>query len=227
MSQSPHLEQAKLLFEQNRNPINATPMKRYMRDKFEYYGIKSPQRRALSKQIIQEKGLLFGDELKQLCLECYQDDYREIQYFANDLIEKTAKKLDASFLDLAETLITTKSWWDTVDLLATKLVGALLLRYPELMVPYTSKWMASNNMWLQRTALIFQLPYKEQTRTDLLFKYILQLADSKEFFINKAAGWALRQYSRTDPMEVEAFIHSHDLAPLTVQEGLRLLRKKK
>lgn len=145
-----------------------------------------------------------------------------MQYFALELIQKSLKKQDPDFIYFLEELICTRSWWDTVDWI-NKLVGLHFRKYPELIQPVTEKWMSSGNIWLQRVCLIFQLLYKDKTDTALLFDYILRLKDSKEFFIQKAAGWALRQYARTNPAAVRVFVAQHPLAPLTKREALKHL----
>lgn len=197
----------------------------YMRHQFEYYGLKAPEWVALSKQIFADKGIPEGENLKTLARLCMNDEYREVNYFALEMVQKVQKKQPEEFIDFFEELIITRSWWDTVDWLA-KLVGIHFRRFPYLILPVTERWMASGNMWLQRVCLIFQLLYKEKTDAQLLFRYILELKDSKEFFIQKAAGWALRQYSKTDAEAVMAFIENHpELAPLTKREGLKWLKK--
>lgn len=211
---------------ENGNPAEAAKMTKYLRHKFEFYGIKAPIRRTIQKAIIQEYGMPSLDHLVDLINLLWADPHREMQHFALDLIDKQIKKVDLSFIETLERLITTKSWWDTVDMLAVRQVGHLGKRFPELLPKYPDKWMASNNMWLQRTAIIFQLKYKEETDIDLIFKYILQLKSSKEFFIQKAAGWVLREYSRTDWELVVDFIENNDLAPLTKREGLKWLKKQ-
>lgn len=211
---------------ENGNPIEAAKMAKYMRHKFEFYGIKAPIRRTIQKAIIQEYGMPTLNQLVDLVDLLWADKHREMQHFAMDLIDKHIKKVDLDFIKTLERLITTKSWWDTVDMLANRHVGHLGKRFPEIIPSYPDKWMASNNMWLQRTAIIFQLKYKEQTNIDLALGYISQLKDSKEFFIQKASGWFLREYSRTDWELVVDFIENNDLAPLTKREGLKWLKKQ-
>ncbi|MFT6151359.1 MAG: 3-methyladenine DNA glycosylase AlkD [Flavobacteriales bacterium] len=120
-------------------------------------------------------------------------------------------------------MITNKSWWDTVDLITTNLVGNYFKLFPEQIIPITKIWMESDNIWLQRTCLIFQLKYKEEIDTDLLTDYILQLKDTKEFFINKAIGWILREYTRTNPEWVIDFVNKHELSNLSKREALKLI----
>jgi len=211
---------------ENGNPVEAAKMAKYLRHKFEFYGIKAPIRRTIQKAIIQEYGMPSLDQLVDLVHLLWADKHREMQHFALDLIDKQIKKVDRDFIEILERLIMDKSWWDTVDMLAVRLVGHMGKRFPELLPSYPDKWMASDNIWLQRTAIIFQLKYKKETDIDLILKYILQLKASKEFFLQKAAGWVLREYSRTDWELVVDFIENNDLAPLTKREGLKWLKKQ-
>jgi len=124
-------------------------------------------------------------------------------------------------------MITTKSWWDTVDFIAAKLVGDYFKKYPNQIGKYIQKWINSDNMWLQRTAILFQLKYKNQLDPKLL-KYIIQSQlGSNEFFINKAIGWVLREYSKTNPTWVFNFVNTNEkgLSNLSKTEALRLMKK--
>ena len=219
-----YLQHVKSVFQAAGDPERAQQQMAYMRNQFEYYGLRAPEWVALSKQIFADKGIPEGEDLQTLARLCMEDEYREINYFALEMVQKVQKKQPEAFIEFFEELITTRSWWDTVDWLS-KLVGIHFRRFPHLIAPVTERWMASGNMWLQRVCLIFQLTYKEKTDTELMFRFILELQDSKEFFIQKAAGWALRQYSKTDPEAVKAFIEAHPgLAPLTKREGLKRLK---
>lgn len=211
-------------FRDNGNPDIAQMQMWYMRHQFDYFGLKMPQWMALTKEIHKKQGLPEGEDLKTLTRLCFEDDHREMQYFALETVQKALKEQSPEFIDFLEELILTKSWWDTVDWIA-KLVGIHFRRFPELTGPVTEKWMDSGNMWLQRVSLIFQLAYKEKTDEALLFGYIRRLSGSKEFFIQKGAGWALRQYSKTAPEAVKQFVEANKLAPLTRREALKWLRK--
>jgi 3-methyladenine DNA glycosylase AlkD len=215
------------VFRQHGRPSDAEPMSRYMKNLFPFFGIKSPQRRALVDAFIREHGLPTGAELKQLCLLCNESEYREMHYFVGDALGKKIKTLDSSFLDLFETLIGQNSWWDTVDFLAPKLAGGLLLRFPDQIPLYTSRWIDRDNIWYQRAAIIFQLHYKQKTDTELLFSYILRRGDSREFFVQKGAGWALREYGKVNPAAVSEFVAAHPLPALTVREGMRRIKAGK
>ncbi len=197
----------------------------YMRNQFDYYGLKMPAWMALTKQIHAQHGLQQGDELTQLVRLCFADAHREIQYFAIETVQKSLPKLPAEAIDLLEEMILTQSWWDTVDWLS-KLVGLHFRRYPALIGPVTGRWMDSGAMWLQRACLLFQLLYRDKTDVDLLFGFIRRLSGSREFFLQKGAGWALREYSKTDATKVTAFVEQENLPALTRREALKGLKKR-
>ena len=211
-------------FQAHGNPEIAQGQMAYMRYQYEYFGLKMPQWTAHTKAIHKEHGLPQGEDLKALARLCFQDEHREMHYFALETVQKMLKTQPSEFIEFLEELILTNSWWDTVDWI-NKLVGMHFKRFPELTKPVTERWMDSENMWLQRVCMIFQLTYKGKTDKELMFKYIRQVASSKEFFLQKGAGWALRQYSRTNPAAVREFVDSTKLAPLTKREAMRLILK--
>ena len=207
-------------FRSQGNPEIAQGQMAYMRHQFEFFGLKMPAWTSLAKVIHAEKGIPEGDDLKELVRRCFEDEHREMHYFGLETLQKALKKQPAECIDFLEELILTRSWWDTVDWI-NKLVGLHFKKYPELIGPVTERWMDSGNIWLQRVSMIFQLTYRDKTDTELLFGYIERLSGSKEFFIQKGAGWALRQYAKTNPEAVLAFVDSHKLAPLTRREALK------
>jgi 3-methyladenine DNA glycosylase AlkD len=218
-----YFQQVKSIFQEKGDPSTAVGQIAYMRNQFDFFGLKAPIWVALTKEIHQKQGIPKGDDLKSLVRMCFEDEHRELQYFAIETVQKVVKKESADFIDFLEEMIVEKSWWDSVDWLA-KLVGFHFKNYPEQIVPVTERWMQSGNFWLQRVAIIFQLFYKEKTDHELMFDYIRRMRGSKEFFIQKACGWALRQYSKTNPEAVLHFIETTSgLAPLTKREGLRLV----
>jgi 3-methyladenine DNA glycosylase AlkD len=211
------------LFEKNADPAQAAPMKKYMRDQFEYLGIKTPQSAALQKEFYVEYGLPEVSELDPILRDLWAIPQREFQYVGLGLLDKLEKKLPAQFIKTIEYLIVTKSWWDTVDAIATHTVGTHFRRFPQVREKYLPKWRVSKNIWLRRTAILFQLNYKKETDFDLLSDIIRENLDSKEFFINKAIGWSLRQYARVDPNAVMKFVKSTALHPLSQREAMKHL----
>lgn len=203
------------------DPVNAVAMKRYMRDQFEYFGIKAPERRLINKALTAQHGLPKAAEMPALIKALWDKPEREYQYAAIDLLQQGHKAWTAADIPLIEYMITHQSWWDSVDAIASCLVGPWLKKFKTAQPALTDRWSNSDHMWLQRTAIIFQNAYKQHTDESLLHKYILQHAHSKEFFIQKAIGWALREYSKTNPDSVRTFVNSHTLAPLSRREALR------
>jgi 3-methyladenine DNA glycosylase AlkD len=212
-------------FQKHRNAENAEPMKKYMRNQYEFLGIKSPERQSLLKQFVKENGMPPKNEMEQLIRDLWELPEREYQVNAFYFLEKM-KPFEKKDINMLEDLITTKSWWDTVDGLATQVCGRYFKEHPDQIIPITGRWIDSTNIWLQRTAILFQLKYKTETDVDLLFTYILKGKDSDEFFIQKAIGWALREYSKTDAEAVIHFIEKHKLKPLSKREGLKWLKNK-
>ena len=215
------------LFESAANPVRAAQMKKYMKDQYEYYGIPTPLRQEMIKGFIKEYGMPGMDILDDVFRSLWQEPMREFQYTVLFLSNRMKKKFTPEHFPLVEYLITEKSWWDTVDGLAAWIVGAIMKIHTSSIKPKTREWMASGNIWMQRTCLIFQLGYKQETDTELLSGFIEALADHKTFWIRKAIGWALREYSKTDPDFVQSFVNSHQLAPLSSREALKVIERKK
>ncbi len=222
---NPYLEELKTLLEAKKNPDLATKMERYMRNQFQYYGVMSIERKLVLKTFLKQNGLPNKDNLEEIVQEMWQQPKREWLYCAMEIFELFLKKNKEDFLHLAEILILQHSWWDTVDVIALHIIGKTLQYFPEKTTEWTEKWANSDNIWLKRTSLIFQLMYKKDTDVNLLQKYILQHQHHKEFFIQKAIGWALRQYARTDANFVKDFVDKyHDTLPnLSKREALKHL----
>jgi 3-methyladenine DNA glycosylase AlkD len=221
----PYVAALKTLFEQNAVPSQAAPMKKYMRDQFEYLGIKTPKNVALQKDFYAEYGLPELSDLDEILRDLWALPQREFQYVAMGLLGKYEKQLPAEFINTIEYLIVTKSWWDTVDALASHTVGTHFKRFPKIRERSLKKWRKSKNIWLRRTAILFQLGYKKETNFELLTEIINENLGSDEFFINKAIGWALRQYAYTDPKEVKKFVKSTRLHPLSRREAMKHLEE--
>ncbi len=201
----------------------AAPMQRYMRDRFEFLGIKAPHRRALLREHWRAEGVPPVEDLPAICRGLWSLPYREAQHAGIDLLQRRERALTADFVALAEELICGKAWWDTVDALASHTVGTLFARYPAARDAALPIWRCSDDLWLRRTTLLFQLGYKERTDRALLFELIRDNLGSKEFFINKAIGWALRALSKVDADAVRRFVEQTDLVPLSRREALKWL----
>ncbi|MEL7533849.1 MAG: DNA alkylation repair protein [Bacteroidota bacterium] len=211
-------------FQQNADAANAAQMQAYMKDHFPFHGIKSPERKQLQKPLI--ASAVGPDKIvpRRVIEDLWQLPQREYQYVAMDLLEKYARKGPPAYIDLYVELICQKSWWDTVDMLCNS-VWKHFLSHPEQRIPYSQQWISSDNMWLQRTALIFQRKSKADTDWEMLQDYILLVCESKEFFIRKAIGWALRDFSKHRPDLVGEFLarHGERLSPLSNREASKYL----
>ena len=214
------------LFEQHRDAEKAEPMAKYMRNLFPFMGIKTPERKKLTRQFIQEHGLPPLAELDAIIRQLWALPEREYQYAALDLLWRRRRQWEADILTLIEHLIVTKSWWDTVDALASHEVGEYHRRFPEQFRVWNGRFRQSDNIWLRRTAILFQLGYKDRTDQELLFATIEENLGSTEFFINKAIGWALREHSKREETAVVNFVNQTTLAPLSRREALKWLKAK-
>jgi 3-methyladenine DNA glycosylase AlkD len=222
----PYVMSLKGLFEQNADPAQAGPMAAYMRNQFAYLGIKIPQSVALQKQYYAEHGLPALADLDIILYNLWALPQREFQYIAVGLLGKFEKKLPPEQIETLEYLIVTKSWWDTVDSIAAGTVATHFQCHPDVRAKTLARWRISENFWLRRTCILFQLNYKKETNFPLLCDIIRENLGSKEFFINKAIGWALRQYSRSDAQAVRDFVAQTPLHPLSAREALKWLEKR-
>ena len=209
-------------FEENKNEENSQAMKKYMKDKFEFLGIKSPLRKELQREFLKEidKKAPIDKSLVQIL---WKEDEREYQYLAIDYLVKEKKKLQRKDMIFLEELITTKSWWDSVDLIASHLVGEICKMYPELVDEYILKWSTDEDMWLRRTSILYQLKYKGNLDVEILEKVIKANSNDGEFFIRKAIGWSLREYSKTNREWVRDFIDNNELSNLSVREASKYI----
>ena len=209
-----------------RDADRAAQMSAYMREQFPFLGIQAPERRAVLKSFLAVYGLPPIAELDSVIRALWGQPEREFQNLGADLLDKMKRNLSPKHVPLLEFTLTTRPWWDTVDTLATHPVADLFYRYPQTRHETVARWRMEPDIWLRRTTLIFQLLYKDKTDADLLFSLINDNLDDDEFFIQKAIGWALRQYSKTDETAVIAFVTATNLSPLAEREALKWLKNQ-
>ncbi|CAH1792857.1 unnamed protein product [Owenia fusiformis] len=216
------------LYSQNANEKNAIAQKKYMRNQFEFFGLMSPERKQIDKEVLQCSPKLSLKDTRELLLSLWQQDQREFQQFALTYATKYKERLCGETindclesLECIKKLITTKSWWDTIDMLCPK--GHFILKHRAELSPVMDEWIMSDNMWLRRCAIYHQLYYKENTNQDQLFRYCKACAHEKDFFIRKVIGWSLRSYFRTDPDAVKTFVKDNEiiLSTLSKREALK------
>lgn len=199
-------------------------MSAYMKNRFQFFGIRSPERKKLFADYLKKFPPPNDSEIIfEFVRQCWEMEERELHYCALELLIKNHRLWGPDDLPFFEYLITRQSWWDTVDSIAPNVLGKWFLKYPENIPQSIDSWLLSDNIWLQRCCLLFQLKYKAKTDTDLLEKVIVELKDSREFFIRKAIGWALRQYAKIDPHFVLEFTRRHKLSTLSQREALKHL----
>ncbi|MDG4826814.1 DNA alkylation repair protein [Asanoa sp. WMMD1127] len=218
----PVLDRLTALFEADRDHARAVAMRAYMRDQFAFLGIMSPRQRELARQATAGTPRPTEADLLALAGACWARPEREYQYFACAYLRKHAGVLSAGALPAVRGLITTKPWWDTVDVLAARVVGPMVNQHAAL-IPEMDAWIADDDIWVIRTALLHQLFYKAATDTDRLFGYCARQAAHSDFFVRKAIGWALREYAKTDPAAVRSFVEATPLSGLSRREALKNL----
>ncbi|MGD8118742.1 MULTISPECIES: DNA alkylation repair protein [unclassified Vibrio] len=215
----------KTMLEPLANSADALQMQAYMRNQFRFLGIKSTQRREVLKPLFSKEQLPEIDDLPSIVRELWSLPEREFQLIAVDLLIKRKNQLPEAFLYELEWLIITKSWWDTVDFLSSHITAALYINHSDQTRQYISRWRNSDNIWLRRTALLYQLRFKQQTDEKLLFEIIKENQADNEFFIQKAIGWALREFSKTNAKSVVSFIDQQNIQGIANREGLKWLNK--
>jgi len=212
-------------FNANCNASLSPAMEKYMLRQFHFLGIKSPERKQLLRLFKQNHGYPDADRLEAFVKQLWQTPGRELHYAAMEIASCKTFLKDSERIILIEWMITHESWWDTVDYIASNIAEEWFKLHSQEILPVTSRWIASGNIWLQRTCLLFQLKYRHETDAGLLFRFIEKLSSEKEFFIRKAIGWALREYSKTEPTAVIQFLETQTLSPLSRREALKVILK--
>lgn len=210
------------LFEQHQNEKQAEAMATYMKNHFRFFGIGSKQRKALEKDIFKkEKQTKVIDW--EFLNQCFDHPHREMQYVVSDYLMMMQKYLHYEDIERIEYYVRNKQWWDSIDAFDTIIgdIGLSDQRVNQIML----SWSLDENMWMRRLAIDHQLNRKDQTNKELLGEIIVHNLNSDEFFINKAIGWSLREYSKTNPTWVKAFIkeHQEDMAKLSIKEAGKYL----
>lgn len=208
--------------EEKRNELLAVSMERYMQDKFRFLGVRGATRTEIYKKY-------FPDARKSKAIDwdfienCWNKEEREFQYVVVYYLKAMQRFLKREDISRLKYLIVTKSWWDTVDLLA-KVVGSLVIRiegYDQIML----EWSKDSNIWLRRVAILYQLSLKDKVDEQILDKILVNNLGDNEFFINKAIGWALRDYSKFNPEWVREFIkkNKENMANLSIREASKYI----
>jgi 3-methyladenine DNA glycosylase AlkD len=211
------------LFRDAANAADARPMSDYMKNIAPFFGVKAAPRRQIQKEVFKQYTTLPEDRWQTLLKDLYNEPERELHQMATDWLYHRRKSFHKDTIKLIEWMITHNSWWDTVDFLAERSLGEWAAKFPNDAAPVIKRYISSDNFWLNRSAIIHQMFYGDKTDTALLEASIIPHLGSKEFFLRKAIGWALRQYAKTDPDWVRNFVGTHPMSGLSKREALKHL----
>lgn len=212
----------KAMFEDKEDKENAIAMSKYMRNMFEFYGLPTPKRKEIYKNFIKDEKKTKKIDWDFLDI-CYKDEHREFQYLVCDYLNAMTKYLTYDDIFKIKKYIKSKQWWDTIDFL-DKVIGKIGLqdnKVNDLML----EWSKDEDIWMRRIAIDHQLCRKEKTNTELLEQIIVNNFSSNEFFINKAIGWSLRDYSKTNPNWVRNFVNKYKdkMDKLSIKEATKYI----
>ncbi len=198
---------------ENGNEENRFYMEKYMRNQFPFLGIKTPKRREIMKDFYKSYDAFSLDDVRSL----YHEKEREMRYSALSILTRYTDRLSYDDLPVLLELALTDPWWDTIDSFAPSVFGPMALKDPRVKEKMR-KLADEENIWKIRISILFQLKYKDRMDEELLTEVILKNAHTKEFFVDKAIGWILREYSKTKPEFVRQFLNEHELSALSVRE---------
>jgi len=207
--------------EKNRNVEQSIKMSAYMKNKFVFLGIPKPKLKEIIKPYIKEGK---KNEINWKFIDiCWKKNYREAQYVAVEYLDSLIELLTDKNLPKIKKLIVTKSWWDTTDSI-DEIVGNIILRNKQLEKEML-EWSKDEIIWLRRVSIDFQQKYKEKTNQKIMEQIIVNNFGTDEFFINKAIGWSLREYSKINKKWVKDFInrYKNQLNKLSIKEASKYL----
>lgn len=208
------------MFKMPENHENQLSMERYMRNQFKFLGLKTPQRKAASKDFIKESKQMSVSQVMEEIADLYKREEREYQYVAIDIAYANVRRLSFADIQALTHYVQVKSWWDTVDTWR-KVFATFVILHPSKKQQVFELFYQHPNFWMRRVSVILQLLERETLDTELLTRAIEYDIHTDEFFIQKAIGWALRNYSKFNPDWVRKFVASHDLSKLAVREGTK------
>ena len=221
----PIAERVSELLAEAGDPKKAADMAAYMKTEMPFYGVQAAERDGIVREVKPDIDLESRDDYEALVLAHWERPHREEKYIAVRLARRWSRYIGPASMPLYERMIREGAWWDFVDEIAEHLVGRVLERAPEQTWPILDAWIEDEDMWIRRAAVLAQKRRKDDTEPNKLFDYCLKLAHEDEFFIRKAVGWALREYSYVDPEAVRTFLveHHDELSGLTIREASKKL----
>jgi len=206
------------ILESHRNEENRIGMENYMRNQFPYLGIKTPERRELVREYMKGLKVFSFEDVETL----YHLREREYKYVALGILVKFENSLTLLDFEKIRDLALIEPWWDTIDSIGPSIFGPMAIRDEEVKGRLRG-FIREDSIWLRRISILFQLKYRNKMDEAFLEEAILSNADTQEFFIDKAIGWILREYSKTNPIYVREFLKAHKLSRLSTKEGGKYL----
>lgn len=207
------------------DPARAEAMRAYMKSSMPYHGVGAVPMRAICKRVFAELALDDAATWRALVLGVFRAaHFREEWYVAVELAaDRRARAWQTmASLPMYEEMITTSAWWDVVDALATNRLGDVLAAEGRPMKRAMLAWAKCDDTWKRRSAILCQVKRRDATDLELLYACIEPSIASKEFFLRKAIGWALRSLAWTDAREVVRYVRRHPaLSGLSRREALK------
>ena len=205
------------------NPEKANAMARYMKTEMPFYGVQKPGRTPILRHVVKEFPPADRDEYEEIVLALWDLPHREEKYIAQGVAVSHREHLVPESLPLYRRFVVEGGWWDFVDEASTHMIRQVIINQPTQTWPTVDTWIGDDDMWLRRSAIICQVGAKENTDAERLFRFCEQRAFEEEFFIRKGIGWALREYAKTDPDAVAAFVtdHHEQLSGLSYREATK------
>lgn len=212
-------------FEKNANPEDAVSMQAYMKSEIPFYGIKSANYKKLCLEAFKKCPVSDFHEFTTAAEQLWNGTFREYKYAAIAFLRKYRKYHIIELLPLLEMMIITGAWWDFVDEISAHLIGTLLHKYPDEMKKTLYEWIDNQSIWIRRSAILSQLRLKKDTDAEMLFDFCEKCLHEKVFWIRKAIGWALREFSKTDADAVRNFVarHKNNMSGLTFREASKYI----
>ena len=210
------------------NPEKAAPMQAYMKTDQPFYGVQGTPRKQIYKTGIKKHPVQSRDEYHAIIWDLWNGKYREEMYMALEVAEQCKAFRGKASWSLYEKLMRSATNWDTLDWIVGRIMSPIVQEHRQLEEKLI-KWRVHKNFWVRRASLLAHLKHKDQTNVELLAETILLLAHEDEFFIRKAIGWILREYSYTDAKWVEAFVAKHEdvLSTLSKREALKAIERER
>ncbi len=212
------------------DPVRAPQQQAYMKSDMPYFGVSVPDCRRIAAAVFRAHPLPDARAWEAAILDLWRRaGHREERYAAIGLLhfKRYAAWLEPARLPMVEEMVVTGAWWDYVDAIAGRGMGTMLAAHPRPVKAALREWAKDDDIWKRRTAILAQLKAKGETDTALLADAIRPSIGDPEFFLRKGIGWALREYSKTDPAWVSAFVEAHPgLSVLSRREALKHLERK-